>query len=80
MADKKVEAMSFEEAIAELEQVVNRLDSGDVSLEDSIKLYERGAALKTHCETKLKAAEEKVEQITLDASGAPTGTRPAEGM
>ncbi|MEM8848497.1 MAG: exodeoxyribonuclease VII small subunit [Pseudomonadota bacterium] len=80
MADKKVDTMSFEEAIAELEQVVNRLDSGDVSLEDSIKLYERGAALKAHCNAKLKAAEEKVEQITLDANGAPTGTRPAEGM
>ncbi|MEM7641517.1 MAG: exodeoxyribonuclease VII small subunit [Pseudomonadota bacterium] len=79
MADKKVDTMSFEEAIAELELVVNRLDSGDVSLEDSIKLYERGAALKAHCNAKLKAAEEKVEQITLDANGAPTGTRPAEG-
>ncbi|MEM8824477.1 MAG: exodeoxyribonuclease VII small subunit [Pseudomonadota bacterium] len=80
MADKKVDDMSFEEAIAELEQVVNRLDSGDVSLEDSIKLYERGAALKAHCNAKLKAAEEKVEQITLDANGAATGTRPAEGL
>ena len=80
MADKKVEALSFEEAIAELEQVVTRLDSGDVSLEESIKLYERGATLKAHCEAKLKAAEEKVEQITLDAGGTAIGTRPAEGL
>jgi exodeoxyribonuclease VII small subunit len=80
MADKQVKQMSFEEAIAELEQVVNRLDSGEVSLEDSIALYERGAALKQHCEAKLRAAEEKVEQITLDAQGKPAGTRSAEGM
>jgi exodeoxyribonuclease VII small subunit len=80
MADKQVKQMSFEEAIAELEQLVNRLDSGEVSLEDSIALYERGAALKQHCEAKLRAAEEKVEQITLDAQGKPAGTRPAEGM
>jgi exodeoxyribonuclease VII small subunit len=80
MADKQVKQMSFEEAIAELEQLVNRLDSGEVSLEDSIALYERGAALKQHCEAKLRAAEEKVEQITLDAQGKPAGTRSAEGM
>ncbi|MFO6466190.1 exodeoxyribonuclease VII small subunit [Jannaschia sp. KMU-145] len=79
MTDRPVTEMSFEEAIAELEQVVNQLDSGDVSLDDSIRLYERGAALKARCETKLKEAEAKVEQITLDAQGNPTGTRPADG-
>jgi exodeoxyribonuclease VII small subunit len=79
MAETKVEKMSFEEAIAALEEVVNKLDSGDVSLDESIRLYERGAALKAHCAAKLKAAEEKVEQITLGADGTPTGTRPAEG-
>ena len=79
MADD-VAKMSFEQAIAELEKVVGQLDSGDVPLEESIRLYERGAKLKARCEAKLKEAEEKVEQITLDAGGQPTGTRPAEGM
>lgn len=78
--DKPIGEMSFEEAIRELEQVVTALDRGDVALEDSIKLYERGAALKARCEAKLKEAEEKVAQITLDAGGQPTGTTPAEGL
>jgi exodeoxyribonuclease VII small subunit len=81
MSDAKpIEEMSFEDAIRELEQVVTALDRGDVALEDSIKLYERGAALKARCEAKLKEAEEKVAQITLDASGQPTGTTPVEGL
>jgi len=81
MSDAKpIEQMSFEEAIRELEQVVTALDRGDVALEESIKLYERGATLKARCEAKLKEAEEKVAQITLDASGQPTGTTPAEGL
>ena len=79
MADD-IGKMTFEQAIAELEKVVNQLDQGDVPLEDSIKLYERGAALKKRCDEKLREAEEKVEQITLDAKGQPTGTRPAEDM
>lgn len=79
MADD-IKDMSFEAALAELEKVVNQLDSGDVPLENSIKLYERGAALKAHCDAKLKDAEEKVAQITLDAKGQPTGTTPVEGM
>ncbi|WP_339641544.1 exodeoxyribonuclease VII small subunit [Jannaschia helgolandensis] len=79
MADD-IRDMSFETALAELENVVNQLDSGDVPLENSIRLYERGAALKAHCDAKLKDAEEKVAQITLDAKGQPTGTTPAEGM
>ncbi len=70
--------MDFETAIAELERVVGRLDSGDVALEESIRLYERGAALRRRCDDKLREAEEKVEQITLDAKGRPTGTRPAD--
>jgi exodeoxyribonuclease VII small subunit len=75
-----IAAMTFEEAMKELEGVVKRLESGDVPLEDSIRLYERGAALKAHCETKLKAAEEKVERITLGADGQPTGMTPVEGL
>lgn len=81
MSDPKpIEEMSFEEAIRELETVVNALDRGDVPLEDSITLYERGAALKARCEAKLKEAEEKVAQITLNADGQATGTTPAEGL
>ncbi len=78
MTEKPVDKMSFEEAMAELEAVVNQLDQGDVALEHSIKLYERGAELKTHCERRLKAAEEKVEQLVLNAAGEPTGTKPFE--
>ncbi len=69
-----VAAMSFEDAMRELETVVDRLDHGDVPLEESIGLYERGAALRVHCEAKLKAAEERVAQITLGEGRAPTGT------
>ena len=80
MTETAVQDMSFEEAMAELERVVGQLESGNVDLEKSIALYERGAALKAHCETKLKAAEEKVAQITLDANGQPEGTTPVEGL
>lgn len=80
MTDKPLDEMSFEDAIRELETVVTQLDRGDVALEDSIKLYERGAALKARCEAKLKEAEEKVAQITLDANGAAAGATPVEGL
>ncbi|MBR9650291.1 exodeoxyribonuclease VII small subunit [Thalassovita aquimarina] len=80
MSDKPVGEMSFEEAMKELETVVGQLERGDVALEDSIKLYERGAELKKRCETKLKEAEEKVAAITLDGDGNPTGLKPVEGL
>ncbi len=76
MSDKNVADMSFEEALAELETIVVHLESGSVPLEKSIDLYERGAALKAHCEARLKAAEEKVAKITLDANGQPDGLEP----
>ena len=69
-----IKEMSFEDAMKELEAVVGKLESGDVPLEDSIKLYERGAALKEHCQKKLAEAEEKVAKITLDGNGNPAGT------
>ena len=75
-----VDEMSFEQAIAALELVVGQLERGDVALEDSIALYERGAELKKHCETKLKQAEEKVAAITLDGSGQPSGVTPVEDL
>lgn len=74
MTDTPVAEMSFEQAMKELEVVVGQLESGDVPLEDSIKLYERGAALKDHCKKKLAEAEEKVAQITFDETGQPKGT------
>ncbi|MGQ3486229.1 exodeoxyribonuclease VII small subunit [Roseovarius pacificus] len=80
MTDTPVNEMSFEQAMKELEQVVGQLERGDVALEDSIRLYERGAELKKRCETKLKEAEEKVAAITLDGDGTPTGTTPVEGL
>ncbi|MEM9580373.1 MAG: exodeoxyribonuclease VII small subunit [Pseudomonadota bacterium] len=73
-----VNEMTFEQAMAELEQVVSKLERGDVALEDSIKLYERGAELKKRCETKLKEAEEKVAAITFDGDGQPKGTAPLD--
>ena len=80
MTDTPVEEMSFEEAMKELESVVDALERGDVALDQSISLYERGAALKKRCEAELKRAEEKVAAITLDADGTPTGTKPVEGV
>lgn len=80
MSDKPVSEMSFEEAMKELEQVVSQLERGDVALEESIALYTRGAELKKRCEDKLREAEEKVAQITLDADGNPTGTTPVNGL
>lgn len=79
MTEKTVAELTFEEAMAELERVVTQLERGDVALEQSIKLYERGAALKAHCAGKLKDAEEKVELIRA-AEGKAVGTTPVEGM
>jgi exodeoxyribonuclease VII small subunit len=80
MTDTPVDKMSFETAMKELETVVDQLERGDVALDQSITLYERGAALKKRCENELKRAEEKVAAITLDQNGAPTGTTPVEGL
>ena len=78
MAEASIEKMSFETAMAELEQVVTQLERGDVALDASIALYERGAALKAHCEAKLKSAEEKVAAITLNGDRQPTGVTPLD--
>jgi exodeoxyribonuclease VII small subunit len=72
-----VDQASFEAALKELEQIVARLEQGEVDLEDSIQLYERGQALKAHCETKLKAAEGRLEKIVLGAKG-PEGVESAD--
>ena len=65
-----IETMSFEAALKELESIVARLEQGEVDLEDSIALYERGQALKAHCESKLKAAESRLEKVVTGAKGA----------
>jgi len=72
--DTPLEDMSFESALAELENIVRRLESGDIPLEDAIKAYERGRQLKGHCEKRLSAARMRVEQVTLDSDGAPSLT------
>jgi exodeoxyribonuclease VII small subunit len=71
-----VGTLTFEAALAELEQVVARLESGDVPLEESIALYARGADLRAHCEDKLKAAEARVAEITQGPDGVRA--RPVE--
>jgi len=73
-----VEDLSFEAALEELETIVSRLEQGEVDLEDSIALYERGMALKAHCDKKLKGAEMRLEKIVLGPDGAPKGTEAME--
>lgn len=74
-----VSALPFEKALAELETIVQRLEKGDVALEESIQIYERGEALKRRCEALLREAEARVEKITSDAAGRPVGTEPLDG-
>lgn len=64
-------ALSFEAALKALDDIVARLESGRVDLEESITLYARGALLRRHCEARLKAAEEKIEKIVVGADGQP---------
>jgi exodeoxyribonuclease VII small subunit len=73
-----VSSLSFEAALQELESIVTRLEEGEVPLETSIQIYERGAALRAHCEAQLKAARERIETITVNADGEPTAA-PFEG-
>jgi exodeoxyribonuclease VII small subunit len=72
-----VKAMSFEAALAELEGIVQRLEGGKAPLAESIAIYERGEALKSHCEGLLKAAEARIEKITL-RGGKPIGAEPLD--
>jgi exodeoxyribonuclease VII small subunit len=73
-----VNQLSFERAIEELESIVKRLEEGKVPLEESVAIYERGEALKRRCDELLRQAEARVEKITLDAGGKPTGTEPLD--
>ncbi len=80
MADAKSDPakLSFEDALKELEDIVSKLEGGQVSLEQSISFYERGEKLKQRCEALLKDAEMRIEKITLTADGAPKGTEPLD--
>ncbi len=78
MAQADIAKLSFEDALKALEEIVQRLESGRVELEESIAIYERGAALKAHCEAKLKDAEARIEKIVLGPGGAPAGLEPLD--
>ena len=73
---KPIEEMSFEDAMAELEQVVAKLESGQAPLDQSIDLYERGAKLKERCEGRLKDAELRVSKIIAGSDGKAKGSEP----
>ena len=73
-----VKALSFEAALQQLEEIVGKLESGRAPLAESIAIYERGEALKAHCETLLRTAEARIEKITLSRDGRPTGTEPLD--
>ena len=73
-----VAALPFEAAMKELEGIVDRLEKGQVALEESIAIYERGEALKAHCDALLRSAEVRIEKITLSREGKPTGTVPLD--
>lgn len=72
-----IAAMSFEDALAELEQIVQKLERGETKLDESIAAYERGAKLKQHCEQKLQEAQAKVEKISISANGT-VGSEPTD--
>lgn len=74
-----IKAMTFEQALEALERIVDDLERGDVPLDQSIRIYERGEALKAHCDALLKAAEDKVEKIRLSRDGRPLGVEPLDG-
>ena len=79
MADQvhhDVDALSFEDALKRLEEIVRKLESGEASLDEAIELYSEGDRLKQQCEARLKAAQARIEQIQLGPGGAPLGTIP----
>ncbi|MDH3235665.1 MAG: exodeoxyribonuclease VII small subunit [Alphaproteobacteria bacterium] len=76
--DNLVDGLSFEKALEELEKIVQALESGEVELEKSVALYERGEKLKARCETLLRQAEERVEKVKANAEGEAQGVEPFE--
>ncbi len=79
MAADDFSTLSFEDALKRLEAIVQRLESGDASLDESITLYTEGEKLRGACQARLKDAQARIEQISLSADGTPTGTRPFDG-
>ena len=75
----EIGAMSFEQALTALEEIVTQLERGDVPLDQSIALYERGEKLRAACQERLDAAQAKIEKIVASADGSPTGTTPLDG-
>jgi exodeoxyribonuclease VII small subunit len=71
--------LSFEAALKRLEEIVRRLESGEATLDESIDLYGEGDRLRQQCETRLQAAQAKIEKIQLGRDGQPTGTAPFDG-
>ena len=80
MSENEISNLSFEQAMTELDQVVTKLEQGDVALEDLVAFSERGAALKKHCEDKLKSAQEKIEKISIGPDGAAASVSKVEGL
>lgn len=76
--NQDIKELSFEQALKELEGIVSRLERGDVALEESIAIYERGEALRGHCDRVLKQAEARIEKLTFSADGTPQGTQPLD--
>jgi exodeoxyribonuclease VII small subunit len=81
MADKPetITDLSFEDALKRLEAIVHRLEGGEASLDESIRLYGEGDALKQQCEARLQSAQARIERIVAGAAGNPTGTAPFDG-
>ena len=77
-ANDDISNLGFEDAIQQLEQIVKRLESGSVALEESISIYERGEALKARCDTLLKKAEARIEKISVSADGQAAGVTPLD--
>jgi len=72
----ELETLSFEDALRELEGIVRQLEGGEVALEDSISLYEKGEKLRQHCQKRLDAAQARIERIVAGPDGAAIGTQP----
>ncbi len=73
---ESLEKLSFEDALKQLEDIVRKLESGDVPLDASIDLYAKGDALRAHCQKRLEAAQARIEKISIGADGKPSGTQP----
>ena len=77
--NRPIEDMSFEDALRALEEIVTQLERGDVPLDKSIELYERGEKLRAACQKRLDNAQARIEKIVASADGSPTGTAPLDG-